>query len=120
MSSTLEDFTKGELVKLVTEDWIGRVTKGIIDAVEKSFRTDMVLRPVRSRDEIKRRFEICVRTFVELRRDAGWSVPRILDEMYPALRAKLDGDPWDPESAGKRGAWATDAPAMTLVDDGTE
>lgn len=95
--SRLEEFTKGELVKLVTEKWIGKVTIGITNTIGESFDTDRVLRPVKTRNEVERRFRICIRWFVILRRDLGWSVPRILDDLPKALRHELDGTPYSPD-----------------------
>ena len=95
--SSLAEFTKGELVKLVTEEWVGKVTRGIIDSIEDSFESDQVLRPVRTRNEIERRFRICIKWFVTLRRDLKWSVPRILDDLPKALRHELDGTPYSPD-----------------------
>jgi hypothetical protein len=91
MSNELSKFTRGELVKLVTSDWVGRVTVGIIEAVDYSFNTDEVLRSVRTRNEIKRRFNICIKWFVTLRREESWSIPKILDELPFILRTELDG-----------------------------
>lgn len=101
--STLAEFTKGELIRLVTEEWIGRVTVGITESIERSFRNDEILRPVRTRDEIERRFRICIKWFVTLRRDLGWTVPRILDDLPKALRHELDGTPYSPDES--RNAW---------------
>ena len=95
--SRLEEFTKGELVKLVTEKWIGKVTVGITETIGNSFVEDQVLRPVQTRDEIERRFRICIKWFVTLRRDLEWSVPRILDDLPKALRHELDGTPYSPD-----------------------
>ncbi len=101
--SRLEEFTKGELVRLVEEKWVGRVTAGIAGTIEDSFESDQVLRSVQTRDEIERRFRICIRWFVLLRRELGWSVPRILDDLPKALRHELDGTPYAPDE--KRVGW---------------
>lgn len=131
--SRLEEFTKGELVRLVTDKWVGRVTIGITETIEHSFETDQVLRPVRTRDEIERRFRICIQWFVLLRRELEWSVPRILDDLPKALRHELDGTPYSPDEkhvswAGKGGPRLTDlevedvdlAPAVTELKDAIE
>lgn len=99
---------KGELARLATTKWLGRVTAGIQAAISTSFAEDKVLRPVYTRDEIERRFRMCADIFVTLRKDLGWSIPRILDEMPRALRAKLDGIPWNPETdkSAQRKVWA--------------
>lgn len=103
--STLEEFTRGELVRLVTEEWIGKVSVGIAEAIKNSFGKDQVLRPVRTRNEIERRFRICIRWFVTLRRELGWTVPRILDDLPQALRHELDGTPYVPDE--NRRAWTS-------------
>ncbi len=118
MASTLAEFTNGELVKLVTEDWIGRVTAGITDSIAQSFETDIVLRPVNTRNEINRRFEICIKWFVTLRRELGWAVPHILDEMPKILRDELDCGGYEPDE--KRKAWHGEGVEGVLVEDGED
>lgn len=113
----LAEFTKGELTKIASEKWIGRTTNAIIKTIAKSFEEDLVLRPVRTKSEIQRRFSICARVVVELRRDLGWTMPRIFDELPTALRAKLDDVPWHPED--RRKSWASaDGGSMALVNTG--
>lgn len=116
--SALAEFSKGELVKLVTQNWVGRVTVGIADAIEHSFKSDEVLRPVQTRDEIERRFKICIRWFVTMRRELHMSVPRILDEIPKALRAELDGGKYSPEQ--DRTSWQGNGPAVRMVTDGED
>jgi hypothetical protein len=103
LSINLARFTKGELVKLATEEWHGRTVFAIIEAIDQSFENDQVIRPVRTQSEIERRFEICIRWFVELRRELHWSIPRILDALPMALRSALDGIPFNPDE--ERAAW---------------
>lgn len=104
-SASVETFTGGELVKLVTQGWISRVIVGIQAAISASFRTDNVLRPsrVRTKAEVERRFKICVEGFLIMRKDLHWAVPRILDELPIYLRCKLDGADWTPDEV--RDAW---------------
>lgn len=98
--------SSGEFRKLATSKWLGKTTVAIQAAIEQSFRTDVVLRPVMTQAEIKARFEICRRVFVILRRDCGWSIPRILDELPSALRIHLDGGSWNPKPAAEsRSSW---------------
>lgn len=122
MSESLADlaeFSKGTLAKLVTTKWLGRVTGAIADTIEESFEHDQVLRPVKTKAEITRRFKICARWFVALRRDMGWSVPRIIDALPRALRHDLDGTPFDPDGEAARQGWIDDkAEGRTLVDEG--
>ena len=102
----IQSFARGELVKLVSEDRVGQVTNSIIKTIRDSFRNDIVLRPVMTQAEIKRRFDVCIRTFVELRRDLGWSVARILDALPKALRANLDGGTWTPQDETAHATWS--------------
>ena len=116
--STLAEFTKGELLKLVTQDWVGKVTVGITEAIELSFQTDQVLRSVKTQSEISHRFNICIRWFVTLRRELGWTVPRILDEMPGILRGELDGVRFEPDEDRK--AWHGETCLEDLVEDGED
>jgi hypothetical protein len=103
MSATLQEFTRGELLKLVTQKWIGRVIIGFEVAIRSSFETDFLIRPVRTRAEIERRFRILIKWFVTLRREMGWTVPHILDELPKILRMELDGESYEPNE--DRSAW---------------
>lgn len=115
MSAVLESF-HGELVKMVTENWTSRVMVGIEAALRDSFATDNLIRPVMTRDEIERRFGICVKWFVLLRRDCGWAVPRILDELPAILRTELDGGRYEP--VDDRKSWLKQGEGEALeVDD---
>lgn len=107
MSAALESF-HGELVKMVTDNWVGRVMIGFEAALKHSFATDELIRPVITRDEMERRFHICARWFVILRRDCGWSVPKILDELPLILRNELDGIRYEPTGEGARQSWVKD------------
>lgn len=60
-----------------------------------SFRAD---RARRTQAEIKRRFEICVDLFKILRGDCRYSMERTLDAIPAGLRARLDGQPWEPST----------------------
>jgi len=118
MSSAMQEFTGGELVKLVTEKWIARVIVGFQEAIAFSFETDGLIRPVQTRNEIERRFKILIKWFVALRRDLHWSVPHILDELPKILRIELDGGKYDPNE--DRSAWLGKgkAPSELEVDGG--
>ncbi len=120
MSASLQEFagTGGELLKMVTQKWLGRTVTGMTEAIELSFLTDDVLRPVRTQNEIERRFKICIRWFVIMRRDLKWAVPRILDALPLALRVELDGGRYDPDEADK--AWLAAGEALTLLPDGPD
>lgn len=103
MSNNLQEFADGELVKLVTEKWIGRVIEGFRAAILYSFQSDLLIQPVMTRSEIERRFTILINWFIVLRRDLHWSVPRILDELPTIIRKELDGEDYIPDE--ERSAW---------------
>lgn len=102
MSRNLQEFTRGELLKLVTEKWVGKVVVAFTEAIEHSFATDYLIRPVQTREEIERRFRILIKWFVVLRREMHWTVPHILDELPIVLRKELDGGSYEPV---ERSAW---------------
>lgn len=117
-SHNLSKFTSGELVKLATKDWHGRVAIAIADAIDQSFENDQVIRPVKTQVEIEHRFEICIRWFVQLRRELHWSIPRILDELPRILRLALDGIPYEPDE--DRAAWHGESSPEELEEDGED
>lgn len=84
-----------EILELAQESptAVGKLTKGIMSAVARSFRED---KSRVTQDEINRRGRICVGAAREMRHDLKLSVDRIVDELPKALRSKLDGIPWDP------------------------
>lgn len=94
----------GQLAKLVTDGWIPRVVSGFQKTIANSFVTDQVIRPVVTRDEIRRRFKLCTEGFLIMRRDFNYAVPHILDELPNYLRCRLDGVQWD--AVSKRNGWA--------------
>jgi hypothetical protein len=96
----------GTWTKLLTEGQIADVVRAFEAAIESSFKSDAVLRPVRTRDEIKRRFDICARVFEELRVGRNWSIPRIRDVLPRLLRCELDGAAWPVEDGQ---SWSPDA-----------
>ena len=51
-----------------------------------------------TRSETKRRMDICLHFAAEMRRDVGWSVQRIIDNMGRYLRCRLDGISWEPDN----------------------
>ncbi len=63
--------------------------------------------------EIKRRFNILADWFKTLRGDLGWSLQRIFTELPFALRAKLDGQLYVPNT---RSSWAPTEPATINGD----
>jgi len=103
----------GAFASLVTEDKVGKVALGIEAAVAQSFLEDLA--PGRiiivhgggriTHAEIKRRGDMCIKIFRELRGDLKWTVERILDHLASFLRKTLDGIPWEPEA--RRASWTT-------------
>lgn len=98
----------GTWAKLLSEDQVGRVTRGFIEVISLSYRTS----PGRqTQNETKRRFDLCAAAFEEMRGDLQWSIERCLDELPPALRARLDGTPWKPD---KRSSWTVKQPSAIV------
>lgn len=120
MSAALQEFagTGGELLKMVEQKWLGRTVMAMTEAIELSYETDDVLRPVMTKREVNHRFEILIKWFVTMRRDMGWAVPRILDTLPMALRLTLDGVDYDPEAVRK--AWMAAGEALELLPDGPD
>ena len=77
-----------------------RVCNVFYQVIEKSFVED---RSRVTRDETVRRFRLLEQVFRELREEA-WSVERILFVLPKALRAKLDGAPFEPANESR--IWA--------------
>ncbi len=71
----------------------------LVDIINRSFAEDRLRNPLagsQTQSELKRRTKICLDWFLIFRRDMHFSVARSLDIMPRALRAKLDGLPWEP------------------------
>lgn len=67
------------------------------DAVALSLREDLYISPPRS--EVKRRVDIVVEVILAMRASTPpMSFSKIMSEVHPALRAKLDGRAWSPSS----------------------
>lgn len=111
----------GDLAKLATEGWIPRLVKGIEAAIRYSFQTDMLIRPVITQDETKRRFDFCMKGIRMMRRDLGYAVPRIIDELPRYLRACLDGGEgtWTP-APEERQSWVKEGDERVLTFDGED
>ena len=78
-----------------------RVQLAIRDIVRKSFETH----PMRNVtvEAVRQRVNFCVDKAAELRRSLSWGSERIIDSLPAALRAHLDGRPWEPS---KRMCWS--------------
>lgn len=83
---------------------LARVVGGTAEIVGASFLVDGA---TMTRNEIKRRTEICAKWTLILRKDLGWSIERCLDELPRALRCDLDGIPYAPSREG-RSTWSGD------------
>lgn len=81
---------------LQTPAALGTVTTGIQKAVDRSLASH----PMRhvTRDEIRRRFGICVKWFKAMRLDYKFSIDRAVAQLGAALRAELDGRSFDPHT----------------------
>jgi len=102
MNQNFEQFMSGELPKMVTAEWYGRIQKSFSTTIRNSFIDDG---STPTRDEIKRRFAICMNLFCILRRELNKAVPRCLDEIPIGLRAALDGTSWEPDGEKDRKCW---------------
>lgn len=97
----------GELATL-SKDQQRRVTQGVYRAVKISFEEDQ-RRIGRSRsvnvtaDELKRRVNLCLKIYREVRGDLEWGLQRAIDHLPSYLRFELDGVKWEPD---QRKVWA--------------
>ena len=82
--------------------FLGRLTIAVTEAVAKSFEEQAMRNP--TRDEVKRRFEICMKHAVDLRGERQWSLDRICDSFAVILRTELLGSRWEAPSI-ERAAW---------------
>jgi hypothetical protein len=80
------------------------VLEGMTEVVGGSFLVDG---STMTRAEVKRRSDICAKWIMTLRRDLGWSITRILDDLSKALRCELDGIPYTPSREG-HSTWTQD------------
>lgn len=102
----------GTLSKLVAENQVERVTRSFVQAISGSFVVDG---GTPTRDEVTRRFDICLRLFCELYADLKWSVPKILDFIPRYLRCELDGIRYNPNN--ENGAWSVEDPTPPVLFD---
>ena len=98
---------KGELARL-SSDEKRQVSHGVLAAVTASFQEDQK-RKNRTRSvnvtgaELKRRVNLCLKIYRELRGDLGWGLQRAIDHLPRYLRFELDGISWEPD---QRKVWA--------------
>lgn len=85
---------------LIEDDLVGRVTNDFVEAIQGSFSEDAERDgrlPPMTRAEVRRRFDICAKIFIQLRGDLKWGIQRITDHLPIYLRAELDGKTWEPD-----------------------
>lgn len=105
-----------EILRIVNEDRraAGKLVRGIGTALEKSFRADRIKVPP-TRAEVVRRTKICLDVARMLKGDLKWSVDRIVGALPDALRAKLDGLPWEPPKQRTLFAASPDDPLERMI-----
>ncbi len=79
---------------------LGRITMSIYGAIEASFAEGNMRNP--TREEVKRRFMICINWAKTLRGDLKWAIGRICDTMPEVLRTELLGAEFKPDT---RACW---------------
>ncbi len=82
------------IMSLFPGDLLGALTKGVTLAVHKSFEQQSMKNP--TRDEIKRRFDICLKWAKVFRGDLKWGIQRIVDEFDNVLVKELTGATYEP------------------------
>ena len=75
-------------------DALGQLTRGITAAVGQSFNEQNMRNP--TRDEVVRRFNLCLKWAKTLRGDLEWGLDRICDELPNALGSELLGLEYKP------------------------
>jgi hypothetical protein len=88
----------------------GRFEREIRFGVGRTVRASFVSHPVLlnlTDAIIKERIDFCIVTAAQLIRDLHWSPERVIDTLPEALKAKLDGTPWEPSS---RDSWGVKDP----------
>lgn len=99
------------LLRMVSENPsnIAKLVKGVERAVQRSYDDDRIRdgagKVITTKDEIKRRVNLCVDMAKQLRHDAKWSVDRIADALPRMLRRRLDGQDFDPTTEAARASW---------------
>jgi hypothetical protein len=85
-----------KLETVVREQDLGELVIGIEQAVARSVHKLPQRDGGVTGDELKRRAQWCVDTALELLREHGWSIERVVDEMPEALVCYLVRGSWDP------------------------
>lgn len=82
------------LLSLFAPNDLAVLTAGVTRAVHKSFIEQSMANP--STDEVRRRFNICVKWAKVFRGDLKWGIQRIVDELHHPLRSELIGSAYAP------------------------
>jgi hypothetical protein len=85
-----EDRIAGILKDIVPREMFARTMEAIVDAVAASYKQDQIWRAP-TRDENKRRGEICMHGIADMVTGLDWPLPRALDHVTKHLRETLDG-----------------------------
>jgi len=95
-------------VRMMQEGLTAKCTAHFAEVVAASFAVDGARQ---TRDEVKRRFNICMELFGNLRYDMQWGFERIFapTNLPYYLRCELDGHPWEPDP---RTCWIPDDGAV--------
>lgn len=73
---------------------VPRIQRAVLAAVDASWTTHPMRH--RTRDEAKRRTEICVKWIKRLCEECRWPIDRALSNIRPALVAELNGHEFNP------------------------
>lgn len=82
------------LVSMFPGDALGRLTLGVFDAVGKSYVSHKMNNP--TRQEHKRRFDICIKWARIFYGDLKWGLERVCDQLPTVLKAELSGQDYTP------------------------
>ena len=83
-----------------TKEDIGALTKGVMEAVKKSFDKHAMNNPTHT--EIKRRFMFCIEAAKIMRGDLKFGLQRLIAEFDNVLAVRLRGETWEPPT---RACW---------------
>lgn len=106
MSDILNTKAMADLRKIITPAQVVKLANGITHAIMRASmmrpQTLLIGAGAVTEDELKRRMTWCVEMALQLYKDKGWVIERIVDWMPGALIAHLDGS--DP-LVSERSAW---------------
>lgn len=100
--SIMSDKHVAMLRSLVVEGEIERVVDGFAKVINLSFEAD---KSTRTRAEVSRRLDLCVRIFCDLRDGLKWTIPHIMSVLPRYVRCELDGASYSPEADALRGTY---------------